>query len=274
MAISTFLANNLNDLVFGGTAYTPPTNISVQLWNASAQTAYDGYSAQTIAVGTGTWNAAATDGSGRAVISPTSLPTFPAPNSLSGDADITELRLYDGANLLYTLTFATAIQLSVGDAIEITTLDVRLGDDTTSGFSNAIELALLNHVFRGTVYTPPANLFFDAYSTAPSVADGSGGTLTDYGSYAQVSVANNATNFPNAVTSTNDSVKSTGAQIDFIQATSDATSNIAAIAVWNEAGRTNLIAVAPLPTSKPVQSGNNVYIPNGQELMRIKPTAA
>jgi hypothetical protein len=77
MGASTYLLNAINDLIFRGTSYPAPSTLILELWDASAETTYAGYSAQTISSGTGNWDAASTV-SGVGTITPSSTPTFPA----------------------------------------------------------------------------------------------------------------------------------------------------------------------------------------------------
>jgi hypothetical protein len=55
-----------------------------------------------------------------------------------------------------------------------------------SAFSNYLENKLIDHVFRGQVYTPPANIFVGLLTA--SADDASPGTEVSGGSYARVSV--------------------------------------------------------------------------------------
>jgi hypothetical protein len=55
-----------------------------------------------------------------------------------------------------------------------------------SSFSDFLESALLNHVFRNTAYTQPATIFMALYTAAPT--DAGGGTQVSGGGYARQSV--------------------------------------------------------------------------------------
>ena len=66
-----------------------------------------------------------------------------------------------------------------------------------SGFSDFLELEVLDHVFGAATYTPPATLYVALYTVIPTDANASGTEVTG-GSYARVAVTNNLTNFPAA----------------------------------------------------------------------------
>ena len=62
-----------------------------------------------------------------------------------------------------------------------------------AAFSDYLENKLIDHLFRGQTFSPPANLFFALFTAAPS--DSGGGTEVSGGSYARVSVARSLANF-------------------------------------------------------------------------------
>lgn len=55
-----------------------------------------------------------------------------------------------------------------------------------SSFSDFLESALLNHVFRNTAYTQPATIYMGLYTAAPT--DAGGGTQVSGGGYARQAV--------------------------------------------------------------------------------------
>lgn len=59
-----------------------------------------------------------------------------------------------------------------------------------SAMSDYLENALINHIFRNTDFTRPANIYAAAYTAAPS--DAGGGTEVAGGSYARVAIATGA----------------------------------------------------------------------------------
>jgi hypothetical protein len=59
-----------------------------------------------------------------------------------------------------------------------------------AGFSDYLEDAIINHIFRNTDFTRPANIYIGLFTAAPS--DAGGGTEVTGGSYARVAVATGA----------------------------------------------------------------------------------
>jgi hypothetical protein len=80
-------------------------------------------------------------------------------------------------------------------------------------FNDDLENKLLDVAFGGTAYTTVTPVFLAAFTAAPT--DAGGGTECAGGSYARLSVTNNATNFPAA----SGGAKANGTSLDFIQAT-------------------------------------------------------
>ena len=81
--------------------------------------------------------------------------------------------------------------------------------------SDFLELEILDHVLGNAAYTAPANIHVALFTAAPT--DAGGGTEVTGGSYARVSVTNNATNFPAAASG----LKQNGTAITFPTATAD-----------------------------------------------------
>jgi hypothetical protein len=83
-------------------------------------------------------------------------------------------------------------------------------------FTNYLESVILDEVFGGVNYTPPATIYVGLSSTAPN--ETGTGITEPTGGYARVAVTNNATNWPATGT---DGTKSNGTVISFPQATAD-----------------------------------------------------
>lgn len=81
-------------------------------------------------------------------------------------------------------------------------------------YVDGTELRILNKEFGAVDYTPDANLFAGLFTVVPA-DDGTGGTEATGGSYARVSVANDATQFPSANPKVNANV------ITYLAATAD-----------------------------------------------------
>lgn len=62
-----------------------------------------------------------------------------------------------------------------------------------SALSDYLENKLVDHLFRGQTYSPPATLYFALFTAAPS--DSGGGTEVSGGSYARASVSASLANF-------------------------------------------------------------------------------
>lgn len=83
-------------------------------------------------------------------------------------------------------------------------------------FNDYLENAILNEVYGGVNFAPPATLYFGVSTT--TIADtGTGITEPTDPSYARVAVTNNLTNFP----STSNGTKKNGTAINFPQATTN-----------------------------------------------------
>jgi hypothetical protein len=162
---SNFLRQRIADLVFGATAYTAPSSVEIALWTASGETTYGGYARQTVSCNGSSWTAPAAEGSAH-TISPTSDIVFPGPTTDPvGLGDLTEIRIYDDAgtpNLLFSTEIAPKT-LSQGAGITLPASDFEI-QITESGLSDALEIALLEHIFRGSAYTPATTHYFDLYN--------------------------------------------------------------------------------------------------------------
>lgn len=87
------------------------------------------------------------------------------------------------------------------------------------GAHNARERTIADSQFGGGASTwAPATWFLGISTTTPN-DDGTNFTEPVGGSYARVSVANNTTNFPAAVTVSGETTKSNGAKLTFVNPT-------------------------------------------------------
>lgn len=100
--------------------------------------------------------------------------------------------------------------------------------------SDFLELELLDHVLGNAAYAAPANIHVGLFTVAPT--DAGGGTEVTGGSYARVSVTNNAVNFPAA----SGGLKQNGTAITFPQATAD-WGTIVAFGLFDAASAGNLL---------------------------------
>ena len=108
--------------------------------------------------------------------------------------------------------------------------------------------AVLDSVLGGDTYVPAAGYQFALYTVAPTQFGG--GTEVSGGGYARVSVANNATTFPDAVSG----VKSLGIQVAFPTATGD----WGTVVAWglHSASGDNLVMFGALGSSVVVTTGD------------------
>lgn len=81
-------------------------------------------------------------------------------------------------------------------------------------FFNFLEDELLDHVWGNASYSAPANLYVGLSTTTPA-EDGTNITEPGGGSYARVTIVNNATNWPAASAGS----KANGTAITFVKAT-------------------------------------------------------
>lgn len=79
--------------------------------------------------------------------------------------------------------------------------------------SNYLESEILDHILGGADWARPGTVYLALYTTAPS--DAGGGVEVSAGNYVRLSITNNATNFPAAVSG----AKSNGVDLVFPEAT-------------------------------------------------------
>ena len=121
-------------------------------------------------------------------------------------------------------------------------------------FSDYIEGKLLDLLFSAAAYSIPGTLYAALFTVTPS--DSGGGTEVSGGSYARVSITNNATNFPAA----SGGSKSNGTTITFPAATAN-WGTVVAMAFFDASSGGNLIAWAPLTTNKTIANGDTASFP-------------
>lgn len=109
------------------------------------------------------------------------------------------------------------------------------------GLTTYMKKAVLDHVFGGTAYTPPVNLYAALFSVSPT--DAGGGTELTGSNYSRVEVTNNTTNFTNA-TGTTDVEKTNGVQITF--PTASGTWNVVAFGFYDASSGGNLLCWSPM----------------------------
>lgn len=123
-----------------------------------------------------------------------------------------------------------------------------------SAMTDYLERKILDDVLAGTAHGIPATVHFGLYVSATT--DAGGGTEVTGGSYARVSVARNATNFPAAATVAGVSTCKNGVAIQFPTATAG-WGTITDWAILNGAGTAaNMLMHGTLSASRTVVSGD------------------
>jgi hypothetical protein len=123
-------------------------------------------------------------------------------------------------------------------------------------FSDFLELEVLDHVVGNAAYTAPANLYFAAFTAAPT--DAGGGTEVSTGGYARKSMTNNATNFPAAAAG----AKTNATAITFVTASGANWGTIVAIGVFDASTTGNLLMWDDF-TGVVINDGDTLEIPIG-----------
>lgn len=116
-------------------------------------------------------------------------------------------------------------------------------------FSDYLENALLNQLFRGSSYSFPGTLYVGLYTAAPT--DAGGGTEVSGNSYARVAVTANTSNWANSTAG----ATSNSNAITFPQA-SGTWGTVVALGIFDASTSGNLLAWADLTTSKLVGNGD------------------
>ena len=116
-------------------------------------------------------------------------------------------------------------------------------------FSDYLENALLNQLFRGSSYSFPGTLYVGLYTAAPT--DAGGGTEVSGNSYARVAVTANTSNWANSTAG----ATSNSNAITFPQA-SGSWGTVVALGIFDALTSGNLLAWADLTTSKLVGNGD------------------
>ena len=117
-------------------------------------------------------------------------------------------------------------------------------------FADFLELEVLDHVFSAATYTAPATMHVGLSTTTITDA---GGNITEPsgGSYARVSVTNNATNWPAAAAG----AKANGAAFTFPAATAS-WGTVTDFFISDAASGGNILCYGVLTTPKTIDSGD------------------
>lgn len=119
-----------------------------------------------------------------------------------------------------------------------------------------LENALINHVFRATAYTAPANIYVGLSTTACS--DSATGTEVTGGSYARVSVATGTSTWA-ATSGTNGTTSNSGA-VNFATP-SAGWGTVSYVVLYDALTSGNPMVCTALTTAKTINSGDTVSFP-------------
>lgn len=141
-----------------------------------------------------------------------------------------------------------------------------------AALSNYFENVLIDELFRGIAYTPPASFHIGLLTAAPS--DTGGGTEVSGGSYARVAVVRGTSTWTNtqnsgtgASSGTSGTTTNAGA-ITFPTPTA-AWGTVTHVGIYDAATGGNLLVYAPLTISKAVSSGDVVQFQANQLSFQI-----
>lgn len=119
-----------------------------------------------------------------------------------------------------------------------------------AALSDYLENALINHIFRNTDFSRPANIYVALFTAAPS--DAGGGTEVSGGSYARVAVQTGASSAWDAASG--GATANTGV-ITFATATAN-WGTVTHIGLFDASTSGNLLLHGALTASKTVNSGD------------------
>lgn len=119
-----------------------------------------------------------------------------------------------------------------------------------SALSDYLENALINHIFRNTDYTRPANIYVALFTAAPS--DSGGGTEVTGGSYARQAIPTGASSGWNAASG---GATENTAVLNFPTATAD-WGTITHVGFFDASTSGNLLMHAALTASRTIANGD------------------
>ena len=126
-----------------------------------------------------------------------------------------------------------------------------------AAFSDYLEQAILNHIFRNTaIFTPPANVYLALFTAAPS--DSGGGTEVSGGSYARKAVSTTGQWNAPGVGGLTDNINAQA----FVTATAS-WGTVTHFGIFDAATAGNLLFHGALTVSKTVGSGDTFQFSAG-----------
>lgn len=133
-----------------------------------------------------------------------------------------------------------------------------------AAMSDYLENALINHVFRGTAYTAPANIYVGLSTSACS--DSATGTEVSGGSYARVAVATGAGTW--AATSGTDGTTSNVSTVTFATP-SAGWGAVTHVVLYDASTSGNALVCTALTIPKTINTGDTVTFPAGTLTFQI-----
>lgn len=146
------------------------------------------------------------------------------------------------------------------------------GPAHAAAMSDYLENKLIDHVFRGTAYTAPANIYVALYTS--SCSDSAGGTEVSGGSYARVAVATGGSTWANTQASGTGVSSGTGGTTSNSSAVTYTTPSagwgvVTHVGLLDASTSGNLLVCSALSASKTINSGDSVSFPGGSLTFQI-----
>lgn len=142
-----------------------------------------------------------------------------------------------------------------------------------AALSDYLENQIIDHIFRGQVFTPPTNVYVALMTSAPT--DAGGGIEVTGGSYARVAVAASLAAWAGTqaagstvASSGTSGTTSNNATISFPTPTAG-WGNVTHFAVYDAASAGNLLFYAPLTVAKTINTGDTVSFAAGALTLQI-----
>ena len=120
-----------------------------------------------------------------------------------------------------------------------------------AGFSNYLETALLNHVFRTDTLTKPTNVYIGLFTATPS--DAGGGTEVAGGSYARKAVSSADASWSAPADDSGAQEITNASAISFAESTG-AWGTVSHFGIFDASSSGNLLAWGSLTTSRTVDA--------------------
>lgn len=123
-----------------------------------------------------------------------------------------------------------------------------------------MENAWLDHVYGGTVYTPPANIFVGLHVSNPGETGASGEVSTGGGSnYGRAQIVNNGTNWAAA----SGGVKATQTVTTFATPGGSGWGDVTYYTFWDSASGGNCLGISNAFSPQTINTGNTVTFAAG-----------